>query len=54
LKEGDLVTFPFPWKQFFTSHLQNYVPAELAKVSMKDDSIISLEGISRVGVLSFR
>jgi hypothetical protein len=45
---------PFPLETVFHPPPSNYVPAKLPRVSMKDDSIISLKGIPRVGVLSFR
>ncbi len=45
---------PFTLEAIFHLPPSNYVLAKLPRVSMKHDSIISLKGISRVGVLSFR
>jgi hypothetical protein len=58
LKEGGLVTFsfnfPFPLEAIFSLPPSTYVLVELARVSMKEGSILSFKGISRVGVLSFK
>jgi hypothetical protein len=57
LEEGGLVTFsfnfPFPLEPIFCLPPSTYVLAKLVRVSMKEGSILSLKGISRVRVLSF-
>jgi hypothetical protein len=57
LEEGGLVTFsfnfPFPLEPIFCLPPSTYVLAKLARVSMKEGSILSLKGISKVRVLSF-
>jgi hypothetical protein len=56
-EEGGSVTFsfnfPFPFEAIFHLPLSTCVLAELVRVSMKEDSILSFNGISKVGVLSF-
>ncbi len=58
LEEGGLVifslNFPFSLEENFHLPPSTYVPIKLAKVSMKKSLILSLKGISKVGVLSFK
>ncbi len=58
LEEGGLITFsfnfPFPLEAIFHLPPSTFVSTELAKVSMKVGLILSLKGISKVGVLYFR
>lgn len=46
--------FPFPFEAIFRLPPSTCVHAKLVIVSMKEGSILSLKGISRVGVLSFK
>jgi hypothetical protein len=45
--------FPFPLEAIFYLPPSTYVFTELARVSMKEGLILSLKGISKVGVFSF-